>query len=85
MTNLDDINGRIDELTVTLEKALVLFSHSESSAHVELTERRFQSDCTNIAGIESRYRGAQLSITGIEIQRDFEKENRTIEHQAIYP
>ena len=58
-TKIDSMNGRIDSLTATLEEAMILFSHSESSQQIELTERRFQSSLKNTTGIQSRYRGTE--------------------------
>ena len=57
---LDEMNGRIDTLTNTIAEAMKLFSHSESSTHIELTERRFQSSLKDTTGIQSRYRSTQF-------------------------
>lgn len=54
---IDGINGRFDTLTATIEEAMILFSHSESSVHAEQTERRFRSHLKDTQGIQSRYRG----------------------------
>lgn len=65
-TKLDTMNGTINDLTTTIEEAMKLFSHSESSVQLELTEKRFQSNLKNTAGIQSRYRTYPFSAYRVE-------------------
>ena len=65
-TKIDLVDGRINELTETIAEAMKLFSHSESSAHIESTEKRFQSNLKNTQGIQSRYRGAFFAAGGVK-------------------
>lgn len=84
-TRLVTLESKIDHLTDTLAEAMKLFSHSESSEHIELTERRFQINLKDTEGIQSRYRGAEYSVSGIEIQRYLPQENRTTGGAALHP
>ena len=68
-TKIDLIDGRINELTETIAEAMKLFSHSESSTHIESTEKRFQSHLADTTGIQSRYRGAILATGRVEAHR----------------
>lgn len=61
-SKIDSVDGRIDKLTQTLEDAMILFSHSDSSKNIEVTERRFQSSLTDTTGIQSRYKPTQYGI-----------------------
>ena len=63
---ITSLEAKIDDLTTTIEEAMKLFSHSESSVHAEQTERRFQRNLSDTQGIQSRYRGASLSAWGVE-------------------
>lgn len=63
LTSLED---KVDSLITTIEEAMILFSHSESSQHIEQTDRRFQSTLKSLEGITSRYSGTTYAAWGVE-------------------